>query len=90
VLADTEELASVVARVRAGEGASFAGLARGEDHRLFLRLVPGSGRVVVRVDGVEVESRLCPAPSPGSAPVLELRAVEPVELRAVALEANRR
>jgi hypothetical protein len=90
VLADSAPLADVVRRARSGEGQAFAGLTRDATHRLELRLAPGSGRVVVRVDGAPVDSRLCAAPAPGAAPRLELRAVEPVELRSALLEGDRR
>ena len=90
VLVDTASLEEVVRRVRAGEGEAFDGLERDAEHRLELRLTRGSGRAAVRIDGEPVVTRLCTVPAESGPARLELRAIEPVELRSVTLQADRR
>lgn len=90
MLVDTASLEEVVRRVRAGEGEAFDGLERDAEHRLELRLTRGSGRAAVRIDGEPVVTRLCTVPAESGPARLELRAIEPVELRSVTLQADRR
>ncbi|MFT7485676.1 MAG: hypothetical protein ACI9F9_001526, partial [Candidatus Paceibacteria bacterium] len=61
------------------------------EHLVVIRISRGSGKITVRVDGNELDSRLYPPPAPSaSSRSLILRSIEPLEVREVVIESDRR
>jgi serine/threonine-protein kinase len=91
VLSDSTSLVDVARRVREGDGEVFGGLTPDAEHTILLRLSPGSGKVVVWVDELQVErGHHRPPKSSATSAEISFRSIEPVQVLELTLEGNPR
>ena len=91
VLSASSTLAEVAARAREGDGEDFEGLTAGMEHTIYLRLSRGSGKIVVVVDDVVIDTSYHSPPKNIDEPVeLSFRSFEPLRVMQISVTGDRR